>query len=81
MNFKKGDKIEWTYEHSLNRKSKTHITKTGIFIRVLDMRKLSRARRIPQYNSEISSYAIVHFDGNKNPSKVLINELRAANSN
>ena len=73
MNFNKGDRVTWTYKHTLNRKSSTYITKEGTFI----------TRCKPNANKGLANmmwntdFAIVHFDGNKNPSKVLIIELQA----
>lgn len=59
MIFNKGDKIEWTYEHWLNSKSYTHITKVGIFIKV----------------RKSGTHAKVHFEGNKNSSIIPLNEI------
>lgn len=60
--FKKGHEITWTYKHHLNSRSYTLITKSGIFIKVI--------RKNPKKG-------IVHFNGNKNKSTVLLKELKS----
>ena len=59
-NFVKGDCVEWTYKHFLNRKSFTHITKRGKFVRMIGIS---------------SGECLVHFRGNKNPSRVKAEEI------
>lgn len=59
---KPGDRIQWTYKHHLNRRSYVNITKTGTFVR--------------NVNSLFSDTAcMVHFDGNKNLSRVDLKSL------
>lgn len=65
-----GDRVTWTYKHSLNRKSKTYITKIGVIVGFTGAIKKQR------YVS--GSVAIVLFDGNKHTSKVLLKELEKA---
>jgi hypothetical protein len=71
----KGDVVKYIYRHWLNSKQSTLIAKYGVYLREVDARKSNRAKRIPQYNSETSPYSIVHFKGNKTPSKVLTKKL------
>lgn len=69
---RRGDKITWTYEHSLNSRSKTLITKTGLF------RSKCRHTAIHWRKSYAVQMAWVDFDGNKNRSRVPLDELRLA---
>lgn len=64
IEFTSGDRIKWTYQHSLNRISKTMITKHGVFIRVVNHR------------NKKSQSAEVHFDGNKTTSTISLNKLQ-----
>jgi CDGSH-type Zn-finger protein len=65
---KEGTRVEWTYEHKLNRNSSTYITKKGTVQEITGKVKNKR------YVS--GSHAKVLFDGNKNPSCVPVNELK-----
>ena len=60
--------IEWSYDHWLNKKSRTVRTKKGIFIRKVD--HCGNHARIG-----FIQMAIVKFDGNKKESRVPYNEL------
>ena len=65
--FREGDKIKWTYKHYLNSKSYTLITKVGKYIRKI---------ATPICNQDDKyEYCLVHFEGNKHPSRVLISEI------
>ena len=70
MKFKKGDRIIWTYQHHLNSKSVTIRVKHGTLIREIVAKRHDTGMSWPEIN-----YALVHFDGNKNLSRVPINEL------
>lgn len=61
---KPGDRIIYSYEHTLNGKSKTIITKHGVFAR-----KVRHPRRywLLSYRKQM---AVVKFIGNKNESRV-----------
>ena len=63
-----GDRVNWTYEHHLNRYSSVYITKEGTLI------KFTGETKSVRYVS--GKFALVHFDGNKHPSKVLVSELK-----
>lgn len=58
-----GDLIIYQYTHWLNSRSKTVISKEGYFIRYVTKR-----------NGKIDK-CLVMLNGNKNPSKVWINEV------
>ncbi len=68
--FKPGDEIQWTYEHTLNRKSSIMITKTGVFCRYIQSHYKDGGMRGIK-----TIFAYVRFEGNKNPSKIKITEL------
>jgi len=57
--FKIGDRASWTYRHYLNHKSSTLITKRGTILRFTKNRTI----------------AVIKFDKNKYPSRVLLDEL------
>lgn len=61
---KKGDKIKYTYEHHLNSRSTTIITKHGIFI-----------REVKNRNGK-SGKCVVRFEGNKGNSTVYQSQLK-----
>ncbi|MCK4759957.1 MAG: hypothetical protein KAT69_07890 [Candidatus Aminicenantes bacterium] len=65
-----GDKVQWTYIHHLNSKSSVRKTKVGKFIRGITSERVDGGSRITHV-----TYGLVHFEGNKNPSRVLISEL------
>ena len=71
MKFKKGDRIMWLYKHHLNSKSVTIRVKHGTYIRGITIQRRDGGMSWPE-----TKYAYVHFDGNKNPSRVLIRELK-----
>lgn len=62
-----GSRVSWTYEHHLNSKSSTWITKRGTVLEFVGEKK-------KRYVSGV--FAKVHFDGNKHPSKVRVSELK-----
>ena len=64
--FKSGDRIIWTYRHSLNSKSKTYITKHG--------RYLGKRHHTYRFKGDCQM-AWVHFDGNKHKSCVPLYQL------
>jgi len=64
-----GSRVSWTYEHHLNSKASTWITKHGTLLEFTGEKKNVR------YVS--GKFAKVHFDGNKHPSKVRVSELKA----
>lgn len=64
---KAGDRIQWTYRHHLNSRSSVMITKSGVFKEVSG--KLKNKRYVS------GSVAVVHFDGNKHPSRVPYSEI------
>lgn len=68
--FAKGDKIEYAYDHHINRKSVVEITKRGVFVRLITPKKLFLADwNVPQK-------AVVLLEGNKNASTVDISKLK-----
>ena len=74
MKFKKGDRIKWSYTHHLNSKSSKVITKKGVFLRGITIQRRDGGMSWPE-----TEYCFVHFDGNKNPSRVLIEEVEKDN--
>lgn len=66
--FKVGDRIKWQYNHHLNSKSYFVNVKTGVFIRIIKHRE--------HWKHHCCDIAVVKFDGNKNPSRVPLDELR-----
>ena len=64
---KSGDIVTWSYRHHLNKKSSFINTKTGVFLRSIPSRSKPDEWWFPM--------CLVHFEGNKNPSKVKIEEL------
>ncbi len=62
--FKRGDLVQWSYTHNLNKNSSIRITKVGVFIRNVC------------HEVGAGQDVVVHFNGNKNPSKVPLKELR-----
>jgi len=60
--FKPGDKVEWTYDHWLNSKSCTRITKEGVFVRYINSRYKTSAINL--------LFCYVHWNGNKNPTRI-----------
>lgn len=60
-----GDKVYYRYEHFLNSTTSTWRTKKGTFIRLIKRR-----------NKNAEELALVHFHGNKNPSRIPYNKLR-----
>ena len=67
---KKKQRIAWTYDHHLNNRSSTRITKHGVFIG-----KVKHTKR--HWNKLFAEQmAIVQFDGNKGTSKVPYDELK-----
>lgn len=67
---KPGERVTYTYEHSLNGKSKTFITKHGIFAHKV---KHPRKYFLLPYRKQM---AVVKFIGNKNESRVDYSQLR-----
>ncbi|MCK4817434.1 hypothetical protein KA005_16810 [bacterium] len=68
--FKPGDKIHWTYRHALNSKSSTLITKYGLFLRYVTSNYKDGGSR-----GTHTIFCYVQFEGNKNPSKIRIDEM------
>lgn len=66
MLFNHGDRVEWTYWHYLNSRSRIQITKTGVF------------RHVVKHRADYlgNQKAVVQFDGNKRPSTVPLASLR-----
>ena len=64
--FKIDDRVEYTYEHFLNSKSSTYITKTGTFEGTIKHTKRYSGHQL----------ACVQFDGNKRQSKVYLYKLK-----
>ena len=65
-----GDKVKWSYLHWLNSKSSVRRTKTGVFLRNIKTTKVDGGMR-----RDTAEYCHVHFEGNKNYSRVLISEV------
>jgi len=65
-----GDKVKWSYLHWLNSKSNVRRTKTGVFLRNITTKKVDGGMR-----RDVTEYCHVHFEGNKNSSRVLISEV------
>ena len=65
-----GDKVKWSYTHHLNSKSSVIITKTGVFVRYIVSKKVMGGCRW-----STREYCLVHFEGNKNPSRVLVADI------
>lgn len=68
--FEKGDRVIWTYNHSLNSRSRTKITKHGVFVRFV------KRKPINGFNTEVPNYGMVKFDGNKTLSKIALFQLK-----
>lgn len=64
-----GDKVSWTYSHALNTKSRTDRTLVGKFT------GLSHHTRRHWAKPYAKQLAFVHFEGNKNNSRVPVDEL------
>lgn len=64
------DEIRWAYVHSLNSKSQTIITKTGIYF--------GKVKHTRKYLSKVGAkqMCIVKFYGNKGYSKVPYDEIK-----
>ena len=71
--FKEGDRVVWTYEHHLNSKSTTLITKKGTYIKPL------KKRYIGPGQLSVFEYCRVHFDGNKKPTTIREDLLKPFN--
>lgn len=69
---KEGDRIAWTYEHTLNSVSHVMITKHGTFLR-----KVKHSSIWWQYISR-RQMAVVRFDRQKQDSQVPFEELERA---
>jgi len=68
--FRAGDCVKWTYKHYLNANSSTLITKRGKFIRKI------HSVVGEMYNRHgVNEFCLVHFEGNKNPSRIRIEEI------
>lgn len=67
---KPGERVVYSYEHSLNGKSKTIITKHGTFARKV---KHPRKYWLLSYRKQM---AIVMLDGNKGESRVKYSQLK-----
>ena len=65
-----GDKVKWSYLHWLNSKSNVTRTKTGVYLREIATMRIEGGMR-----NSTPTHCYVHFEGNKNPSKVLIREV------
>lgn len=72
---KLGEKIAWQYTHQ-NGRSRFERVKTGKFIR--EIRSPVWIREANQRGMGYPVWCLVHFDGNKNPSRVMRSELRKA---
>lgn len=64
-----GDKVKWTYEHSLNRKSKVLRTKRGIYWGAIRHTRRLKGRM------GFEPLGLVKFGGNKRPSKIPLSEI------
>jgi len=64
MAVKLGDKVIWQYRHQIGRKYSSKKTKIGVVVEILR----------PTHAEPTE--AKVHFEGNKNPSKVKIKDLK-----
>jgi len=69
--FHRGDIVLWEYEHHLNSKSSVIRTKKGKFIR-----RIKSVKRDGGCIRDYYKYCLVHFRGNKNPSRILISEIK-----
>lgn len=65
-----GDKVEWTYSHALGGGSRTMRTLVGTFT------GLSHHTRRHWQKYMAKQMAFVHFEGNKNNSRVPVSELK-----
>jgi len=68
--FQDGDVVQWKYKRHLNSRSTVIITKTGKFVR-----KIRSVKKDVWNNYVYYSHCLVHFDGNKKPSRVPISEI------
>ena len=68
--FGKGDKIIYQYTHHLNSRSTTKITKNGVFIRVVKLKRNS------VYDWEPNRKVVVKLEGNKKESTVWESQIR-----
>lgn len=64
---KAGTRVQWSYIHSLNSKSKVRRYKSGTVIAITG--KVKNVRYVS------GTHVKVHFDGNKHPSTVPIKEV------
>lgn len=72
LEFRKDQRVKWTHRHSLNSKSVTTITKYGTFVKERRIQKQDGGMSWPE------KYGVVLFDGNKNPSTILFDQLEKA---
>lgn len=69
--FNNGDIVEYSYWHSLNRKSKTFIIKNGVFIKYIKQ---------PMYKNGIpGKEAVIKLNGNKTISRVYLSQIKKIN--
>ena len=69
MKFIKGQRVKRTYRHRLNSGSIIVITKYGTFIKEKNIQRQIGGKSWPE------RCGVVLFDGNKNPSSVLLEQL------
>lgn len=67
---KYGDKIKWTHEHYLNRRTFITVTKRGFYIGPI--------KHTARYGGK--QLALVQFEGNKRTSRVPVSELICENN-
>ena len=66
IHIKYGDRVVWTYEHHLNSRSSTFITKVGVFEGLIKHTVKHKGEQL----------ALVTFDGNKGQSKIPFEQLK-----
>lgn len=69
LSFDKGDRIEYSYQHSLNSKSKTTITKHGVFVRKVK-------RKGSTFEFDPNPKVVIKLDCNKRPSTVYMSQIK-----
>ncbi len=70
----KGERVAWQYQHCLGR-DYTIITRRGRFIKYVRHQGFSLVGAVKDGTAKDRQYAIVQFEGNKRPSRVLVYDL------
>ena len=71
---KAGQRIAWQYTHATNRRTRFERVKHGTFIRMIKNPNWIRIANKSGMGFPLWCY--VQFDGNKNPSRVMLREIK-----